>query len=221
MCDLDPVVGGNLWYEDPSPNGGVRITWDGIPNWQNGAYTPAAVVNHIQMELLPNGQVNLAFGPSLGNGGSAGNDSIVGFSAGAGNLVSPQVDWSALNGFLTGLGNGLPLALDASARPVTGTTFNVVTSNVAATSPLGVTIMDFSQVNNSLAGLGAPGCFQYTNSVIVFVWFPTAGTGTFALNLGPPANGLQVYAQSAAFHIGHNPLGVVTSNRLELLFNPN
>jgi len=97
----------------------------------------------------------------------------------------------------------------------------VVTSNVAATSPLGVTIMDFSQVNNPLAGFGAPGCFQYTNSVITFVWFPTAGTGSFPLNLGPAANGLLVYAQSAAFNLGHNALGVVTSNRLTLQFNPN
>ncbi|MCA8974593.1 MAG: hypothetical protein KDC98_07710 [Planctomycetes bacterium] len=221
MCDLDPTAGGNIWYEDPSPNGGVRITWANIPNWQNGTYTPGAVANDIQLELLPGGHVNLAFGPSLGNGGSAGNDSIVGFSAGAGHLVSPQVDWSGLAGFSTGVELGLPLALDASARPVTGSTFNVVTTNVSNTSPVGVTVMDFSQTNISLAFLGAPGCFQYTNPVVSFTWFPTAGTGSFPLSLGPAAIGLQVYAQSAALSVGHNALGVVTSNLLELLFNPN
>ena len=133
-CDLDPTTGGNIWYEDPSPSGGVRITWDNILNWQDtAAGAPTALVNFIQMELVPGGQVYFSYGANLGLGGSANNSGLVGFSAGGGEPIGDLVDWSALNGYQSGDGT-VPLTMAADGRPLIGTTVNLVTSNVPGTA---------------------------------------------------------------------------------------
>ena len=223
--DLDPTVGGNIWYEDPSPNGGVRITWDNILNWQAAA-GPPAVLNSLQIELLPSGQVNIAYGASLGTGGSNNNDAIVGYSAGGGEPISSAVDWSALAGHVSGNGT-MPLSLDADARPVIGTTINLVIDNIPAASPLAGLIFSLTKHDPGidLTASGMPGCFQYVNfDAVQLVIAPgTSHLSPYPVPNDPTLSGVLIKLQAAAYNPASipNALGATSSNGLELLVDVN
>jgi hypothetical protein len=222
MCDLDPTVGGQLWYESPSPSGGVRITWHNIPNWQDPTYTGLpAQVNSIQMELMPNGMVFLSYGPSLGNGGSLGNVAIVGYSAGGSEPQGPQLDWSALSGYQTGTGE-IALAIDADNRPLTGTTINVTVSQIPASSLVGAVVYGLTKIDPGfpLAGLGMPGCNGHTTpDLIVAGLTPGASFSTpLAIPSVPALTGFQLLAQGLVLNASiPNPFAGITSNGLELV----
>jgi hypothetical protein len=226
-CDIDPTVGGALWYESPSPNGGVRITWAGIPNWQNTvAGSPLAVICDFQMELLPSGIVTFAYGPSLGTGGSAANDAIVGYSAGGGQPVTAMVDWSALSGYVSGDGS-IPLTCDASARPVLGTTINVMVGNIPPATPFAAVLYGLIKFNPgiSLAGIGMPGCEQYgSQDAMALGIVPGASFSTpFPIPVSTSFSGVSIVCQGAAYNPAAvpNPLGALSSNGLELILDVN
>lgn len=225
-CDLDPTAGGNIWYEDPSPNGGVRVTWDNVPNWQNAAYTPAAGPNDIQIELLPGGFINYAFGPNLANGGSTGNFAITGFSAGGGEPLSDPVDWSMLAAYVTGDGS-IPLVLDGDARPVIGTTVQMTIDNIPPATPIAAYIYGLAQFNPgvSLTSIGMDGCFQYTDfgSVKLVIGPGSSVTDPFVIPNDPGLSGVIINAQAAAYNPGviNNVLGATSSNGVELLLDLN
>lgn len=222
MCDLDPTTGGAIWYEDPSPNGGVRITWNNLLNWQQVGYTGLpATPNFIQMELLPNGTVSLAFGSSLGNGGSVGNDAITGFSAGGGEPVGPQLDWSTLTAYVTGTGE-VPLLIDASNRPITGTSINVIVSQLPVGAAVAATVFGLTKFDPGLplAALGMPGCNAYTSPDLILAGLPTGSTFQVPLAIAnnPALTGFQLLGQGLVLGIGiQNPFGGITSNGLELV----
>jgi hypothetical protein len=226
MCDLDPTVGGQIWYEDPSPNGGVRITWNAIPNWQDPPYTGLpAQLNSIQMELLPSGMVNLAFGPSLGNGGSVGNVAITGYSAGGGQPLGPQLDWSSLSGYQSGNGD-VALHIDADNRPITGTTINVTVSEIPAGTPLAAIIYGLTKIDPGfpLAILGMPGCFASTTPDLLVAGLAAGTTfsSPFSIPNNPALTGFQLLAQGLALGpFIPNPFGGITSNGLDLVVGTN
>ncbi len=226
MCDLDATVPlSHIWYEDPSPSGGVRITWDHIPNWQDPPFVPLATLCYIQMELLPGGLVNLAYGSSLGNGGSVGNDAIVGFSAGGGQPNGAQLDWSTLNGYLTGSGI-VGLKIDANARPVIGTTITLTVSEIPTGSLVAAIIYGFTKFDPGipLNFLQMPGCQGYVSpDLIVAGVLP--GT-TYQNMLGIPANptlaGYLLVTQGLVLNAAiPNPFNGITSNGLQLLLGGN
>ncbi|MFM1873528.1 MAG: hypothetical protein RL398_2950, partial [Planctomycetota bacterium] len=223
-CDLDPTVGGAIWYEDPSPSGGVRITWAGVPNWAGGAAPP--VNCDMQVELLPSGQVNFAYGPSLGNGGAAANDAIVGFSAGFGEPLSAPVDWSSLNGYVTGDGS-IALALDADNRPVLGTTINMTATNIPAGTVIVAVFYGLLKFDPGipLGGIGMPDCFQFcsTDATLTGILPGTTYSRPFAVPSNPAFAGVSILSQSAALAPGvvANALGAITSNGVELTLNAN
>lgn len=222
--DLDPTVGGNIWYEAASPGGGVRITWAGVPNWQDPA-GPTAVINDIQLELLPSGQVNFAYGPSLGTGGSANNDAIVGFSAGGGQPIGAQVDWSAINSYVTGDG-ATPIVLDASARPVLGTTINLTLSNIPSGSIIGAVVLGLTKYDPGidLTSVGMPGCFLYSSQDSVALAITPGATYSRPLALPnvPAFAGARLASQGAVLNPSiPNALNAISSNGVELLIDVN
>lgn len=226
-CDIDPVVGGAIWYEDPSPNGGVRITWAGVPNWQNtAAGSPPAVICDLQMELLPSGTVTFAYGPSLGTGGSLNNDAIIGFSAGGGQPVTPQVDWSTLSGYASGDGS-VPVTLDASARPVIGTSISMIVGGIPASSPFAAVLYGLTKFDPgiSLASIGMPGCQQYgSQEAVVIGIVPGASFSTlFAIPNSTSFAGVRIVCQGAVYNPGSvpNALGAISSNGVELVLDVN
>ncbi|MCK5940474.1 MAG: hypothetical protein KAI24_00790 [Planctomycetes bacterium] len=218
MCDLDPTAGGNIWYENPSPSGGVRITWDNIPNWQDPAGAPA-VANYAQIELLPGGTIFLSYGSSLGNGGSAANEAIVGYSAGGGE-GELRLDWSAITSYNTG--NGFEgLACDADANPVLGTTININVDNIPAGTLLGGVIYGLTKFDPGISLLGPLGvpCDLYTSLDVLDTGALPGSTYSSPFNI--PNNtalaGFQVFCQGFCLNATiPNPLGALTSNGVEL-----
>ncbi|HEX5050739.1 MAG TPA: hypothetical protein VFZ65_03105 [Planctomycetota bacterium] len=226
MCDLDPVAGGNIWYEDPSPSGGVRITWHNVPNWQDPAYTGLpAQLNFIQMELVPGGVVFLSYGSSLGNGGSIGNVAIVGYSAGGAEPLGPQLDWSALLGYQTGTGE-VALHIDANNRPITGTTINVIVSQIPASTLVAAVVYGLTKFDPGipLAVLGMPGCGAHTTPDLLVT--SIAPGATFQSPLSIPNNaaltGFHLLAQGLVLNASiPNTFGGITSNGLDLVIGTN
>ena len=226
MCDLDPVAGGNLWYENPSPSGGVRITWHNIPNWQDPAYTGLpAQVNNIQMEIVPGGTVFLSYGASLGNGGSVGNVAIVGYSAGGAEPLGPQLDWSSLTGYQTGTG-AVGLKIDADNRPVTGTTINVTVSEIPAGAPIAAIVFGLTKLDPGfpLDGLGMPGCSAYTTPDLLIAGVAPGATFTSPLPVpsNPALTGFRLLGQGLVLDPTiPNAFGGITSNGLDLVVGTN
>ncbi|MFO1078384.1 MAG: hypothetical protein U1E73_11740 [Planctomycetota bacterium] len=223
--DLDPTVGGHIWYESPSPSGGVRITWADVPNWlQSGG--PVPVINQLQMELLPSGTVTFAYGSTVGNGGSAANDGIVGFSAGGGQPVTTMLDWSSLNGFVTGDGS-TPLQLDGDNRPVLGTSLNLTLGNIPAGTSIAALIYGLTKFNPGidLTSFGMPGCRQYCSSqaVVLGIAPGTSFTRPFAVPNSTGLAGVSVKCQGAAYAPGviPNAVGASSSNGVELVLDIN
>ncbi|HEX6811710.1 MAG TPA: hypothetical protein VF384_08820 [Planctomycetota bacterium] len=222
MCDLDPTVGGEIWYESASPNGGVRITWHNIRNWQDPAYAGLpAQLNFIQMELLPSGTVFLSFGSSLGNGGSVGNAAITGFSAGVGNPQAPSLDWSSIVGYQTGTGE-VALKIDADNRPITGTTINVTVSEVPTGAFVAAVVYGFTKFNPGipLAILGMPGCYAHTSPDVMVAGLATGPTFGSPLSIpnNPALTGFMLLGTGLV--LGPtipNAFGGITSNGLELV----
>ena len=220
--DLDPTTGGNMWYEDPSPNGGVRITWDNIFNWQDATFTgQAAGANFMQMELFPDGRVTMAYGSALTTGGSAANDGLVGFSAGGGEPITTMVDWSAITGLQTGDGL-VPVTLAVDARPVLGTTVNLITSGIpsGAFGTISILSVGTIQPGIDLGIIGMPGCdanVDIVNAVLDFVVGSPTATRAFALPATPALSGQTAYSQSLVVAAGVNPLGGLTTNGVALL----
>ena len=224
MCDLDPTTGGNIWYENPSPNGGIRITWNNIANWQDPTYTGLpAQPNSIQMELLPSGIVFLSYGSSLGNGGSTGNVAIVGYSAGGGEPLGPQLDWSSLIGYLSGTGE-VALHIDADNRPITGTTINLTVSQIPA-GCLAAVVYGFTKFDPGipLLAIGMPGCNAHTSADVIVAGLPTGTTFSSALAIPnvPALTGFQLLAQGLAIGPIPNAFGGITSNGLDLRVGTN
>lgn len=219
FCDLDPTAGGHVWYEVASPGGGVRVTWDAVPNFQDPS-GPPAVANDVQIELLPNGRVHLAYGPSLGTGGVAGNDAIVGFSAGAGEPTAAPVDWSTLSGHATGDGS-TPPTLDADARPLLGTTVTITLAGIPQQSPLAAIALGAGVLTPSqpLGSVGMPGCLLHVPPDVMFATAAPTGTASVALPIPslPALAGAIVGAQGIVLDATvRNPLGGTVSNGLAL-----
>ncbi|MEO6593849.1 MAG: hypothetical protein ABIP94_03755 [Planctomycetota bacterium] len=207
MCDLDPAPGtggGAIWFESPSPSGGVRITWDNIPNWQDPAYTGLpAQINSVQLQLLPGGLIFLSYGSSLGNGGSVGNEAIVGFSAGGGEPVQ-RLDWSAITSYQSGSGRLAP-TIDASALPIYGTSPNIVVSNLGATTLFGGVIAGTTVLNpgvSLLGPLGVPCNLHATPDVLVL---GVAAAGSFTVPFPIPNNAMLTGFVLAAQGFGLDP----------------
>lgn len=230
MNDLDPTVPGasnpsypqptGVYYEDPSPNGGVRITWHAVANWQDtAAGAPLAITNYLQMELLPGGIVFLSYGPSVGNGGSSDNEAIVGYSPGAGEPNSPVIDWSMITSLTTGSGPGVTIG--ANLRPVIGTTINVTAGNLPTGTLVGGIIYGVTPIPPGFPLLGVVGvpCNLYTSlDLLVTGILPGASfTTPFPFPNNPTLVGAPLGAQGFALNVNiPNPLGAAMSGGLLL-----
>jgi hypothetical protein len=201
-CDFDPTAGGGIYVEEPSPNGGIRITWHQVPNWP----TVAGRTCNIQVELLPTGICYWAFGNDLVCDPAANtNAALVGFSAGFGQPIGPAIDWSAITVRQTGDGSQAPV-LGMASRPVINSTADVVISNLTpgTASPFG----GFLSVG--LGGLpaglplnmyGLGGCEAHIDlGLVVFTVIMPNPSGIdmrWSWTVPAAANGVQIFFQGA------------------------
>lgn len=209
--DLDPSTSGGIWYEVDPANQFVRVTWDQVQEWG-----VAAAVNTMQVTLWASGNVDIYYGV-LGNQ-SSGNNAIAGFTPGLGSRLAPAMDLSASIPFQSGDG-AIPPVLTMDARPVFGTTPNVVTKNVTPGTFFQVFIAGLTGLPTPvpLAPFGMPGCSQHINPFTAFL-SGIGGNGEFSVPFGIPTDpsfqNVQFFFQSAPLTGGLNAAGILTSNGL-------
>lgn len=207
--DLDLTVGGSLHY-DIDPNGQfVIITWQLVQEWG----VPAAV-NTMQLTLDIAGNVSLYLG-NLGNQ-SASNNAVVGFTPGHGASLPTEVNLATQLPYTSGDGS-IPPILGMDARPVIGTTPNIVTTNVTLGSLLQVLCAgdQLLPAPVDLGFLGMPGCNLHINP-FVFLTNTISPNNTFvqpfAIPNSPALQNQQLTFQAAPLTPGLNALGLLTSN---------
>jgi hypothetical protein len=216
--DFNPAIPGSGQVLLEQVGTVVVVTWNGV--WDYGGLS-AADANTFQMQLdCATGNVTMAWQTMSTLGGTG---FLVGYSP-AGSSVDPGArDLSLQLSNLITLSSSdvLPLSLVTSARPITGTSFRIVTNNVPAGAALGATMLSFQPYNPGvdLGFLGAPGCAQYLNpwaTVASVITTPGSFSIPFSIPTASSYVGLILSGQSAAFVPGANALGVLTSNGLTM-----
>ena len=222
--DLDPMAGGDIYVMEPSPNyGGVMIWWDNVPNWPA---VPGSV-NSMSIEFTADGSVcNIAYGTNLVANGSG--DLLVGFSAGNGEPVGVQIDWSGIpaspNAQVSGDGASAP-TLELAARPVTGAAVDLVLGNLPAPAApgiprIGIYVLSVTGIPGGLdlGIVGAPGCRLYQAADVLLTGIENpAAPGDIRLPFAMPGaafSGFDIRLQGAALHatLPPNALGMTLSN---------
>ena len=208
--DLNPSSGGDVYVSSNSQR--AVVSWVNVPNYSSSGS------NTLQMQFWANGDVHVIY-QSITVSGSY----LVGYSLA--NASDPgSVDLSAnLSSGLTVCSStaGTPdVALDASARPVLGSSLNLVTTNVPLTSVGGLSILSLTSIPGgvSLASLGAPGCFVYQQLDVINTFAVAGGSGSSPLSIPTSTSliGAKVHTQSGVMVLNINPFNIATSNGLEL-----
>ncbi|MEO6597834.1 MAG: hypothetical protein ABIP94_24065 [Planctomycetota bacterium] len=220
--DYDPSVGGQVLFQEVS--GVVYVTWNQVPDWN---VPGSASTWQFQFDTTT-GFVTYAFQQmSLTGSGGGGNGHLVGYSPGGPSLNPGSIDLSAaIPATFSILGTDLfDLKLDASSRPILGSSITLNTTNVPANAGIGLQLLGFVQINPGidLAVIGMPNCRAYVQFVASIVLFPSGGTAAFPLSIPSSVGfaGQQLYAQSAMFAAGVNAFGAVSSNGVDLRLDVN
>ena len=202
---------------DVDPNGTIAyVTWLNVPATGTGAAIS------MQVALFANGDFEYRYGAETIS--TLGTFALAGVSTGGGALDPGNRDVSATLPFVMGPDMVVPdLELDASARPVIGTTVQLVTTNAPAAAAVGVTFLSFTKIDPGidLGPFGMPDCSLYANLDVALTTLVIAGSGSvpFAIPNNPALAGLLVAAQSGVLHPPANPLGLISSNGLELVLD--
>ena len=187
----------------------VRVTWQGVFSF--GTSDPCT----FQYQFFPSGQVNIIWQSMT----LTGNGHVVGYNTG-GAADPGNRDISATRGAGWTVCNSATssLALSVSARPVLGTTFNFVTSNIPVGTSFGAVVISFSQAIPpvNLASIGSPGCFSQivvgTGNTYLFLSPGATQNTPFTLpNIGSFA-GVPLVAQSFTYSPPATPSGIISSN---------
>jgi hypothetical protein len=220
--DYNPAAAGGGQIKFEEANGVAYITWDGVYDY-GGTSTANANTFQFQFELAT-GNVHLVFQTisALGNG------RLVGYSPGGPSIDLGNTDLSAVLPTTISIGavDQQPLSLTTSARPLIGTTFNLVTGN-ATGSNLGVNFLSFGQIpapGLDLGILGAPGCAALVDvgtavgNLIGNIGLPGVSLSVaFPLPNSTAILGQRVYSQSLWLDATQNAFGALTSNGIDLL----
>jgi hypothetical protein len=208
--DLDASVGGGIHYDVDPSNNFVRITWLNVGEWPSGA------LNTMQLTLHASGQVDMSFGALANPTVANGNNAIVGFTNGNGARLPAPQDLSATMPFQSGDG-AIPPLHSMSARPISGTTPNILTQNIAAGTLFSFQLLGFASIPTPglpLAGFGLPGCFLHVNPLSNVFLPVVSGTVSYPVPIpgGATFLGVQLQSQNLPLTAGLNPGGAVSSN---------
>ena len=213
--DLNPSAGGQVRVDSSASV--VRITFVAVPNYSGGGSAT------FQYSFLPSGTVHVKYTTVAG----AGNAYLVGYSGGGGATNPGNRDISATLGTPWSLcgASGADVALNASARPIVGTTINLTTTNIPNGTVFGLQIFSLTQYNPgvSLAVLGMPSCelYQGLDLLSVFLTPGASASVPYSVPNDPSLAGIILLSQSATLTPGINPFGFATSNGVVLVLGLN
>ena len=128
---------------------------------------------------------------------------------------------ASLNGGIGICQTSVPeMRFTTSARPVLGTTFDLVTSDIPSNTILGLALLSVTELNPaiSLTGIGMPGCELYQTIDVGVFWTQVGATAVLSWPLpnNPTLAAVQVFAQSASLTPGINPFDFAVSNGLKI-----
>lgn len=205
--DLSVVTGTNgLWFEADTVNQKAYITYLNVPEW--GGQTTLTC----QVVLDASGQIEFHYGSVASNAAEV----FTGFCIGSGVQDSGAQDLSATAPFQSGDGSA-PSVQSISARPVTGTSMDLICKDIAANTFFSFQIVGFSSIPGGfpLAAFGLPGCSQYANTIVATALSPVVSGEAHTTIVLPNSNayiGVQLHAQSAPLTAGLNAAGILTSS---------
>jgi hypothetical protein len=223
-CDLNPAATsggqrvGSIHFEVDTATGAAYCTWRNVPEAGTGNIGNTST---FQVALFPSGSFEFRYQACTL---SAARELVVGQSTLPAARDPGNRDLSAAMPFST-FADGFPLRLLASARPVTGTTIDLRTTDVPAGTGFGLLLFAFTAVQPPLplGAIGMPGCFQHVALGGTLPLFPAGASVSLPLSIpaGSALAGVRIQYQSAVFANGRNALGAISSNGLELLFAGN
>lgn len=205
---------GGIHYEVDPTNTKAYVTFLSVPEWVN---TPPATGSlTAQLVLHASGTFEVVYGTLART--AAGAPVIAGFTHGATSQDAGSrdlVSGGLVQAFASGDG-AAPPSLGMDARPILGTTPNLVTTGVAASTQFTLVALGFApQVPGfDLGVFGMPGCFQYVQPAVTNGGFFVGGVALTPLAIPNQTSlmGLNLRAQSAPFQAGENPAGILTTN---------
>ncbi len=213
--DLDPspAGGGTIHYDVDPSNQFVTITWYQVPEW------PAALpnANTFSLTLWATGQVDINYNALTTLNTANGNNAIAGFTEGNGNRLPASQDLSVTMPFQSGDG-AIPPVLGMSARPVIGTTPNIVTTNITAGTTVQLLIAGLNGLPApiDLTPFGLPGCNQHIQPFATLVNVITPNNTfeqPFAIPVGASyLQNVQFFFQAAPLTPGLNQANALTTN---------
>ncbi|MFT7534666.1 MAG: serine protease AprX [Hyphomicrobiaceae bacterium] len=209
--DLNPQGGGDVYVDSNALR--AVITWDGVPNYQ------VSGSNTAQIQLWANGDVHVIYQNMTVMG-----DYLVGYSVTAAADPGPVDISMSLNGTVTACDSmpGTPdVALDVLARPLLGSTVQLLTTNVPLTAVAAASIFSFTPIVGGLelTFFGMPGCYVYQQLDVVISMTASGGNGLIPVMIpnNPALIGQEVQNQSLVLVPNSNPAQLVTSNGVRLL----
>ena len=213
--DLNPGVGGQVRVDSSATE--VRITFVAVPNFSGGGTAT------FQWKFLSSGTVHEIYTAVT----AAGNSYLTGYTPGGGASDPGSINISAALATPFGLcgNNAAGVALNASARPILGTTINLTTSNIPSGTLLGLLILSLTQYSPGidLTFLQMPGCELYAG-LDSLTQFPTPGTSAavpFTFPSTVSLAGTLLMGQAATLSPGFNPFGFLTSNGVVMVLGVN
>jgi hypothetical protein len=217
--DLDPSAtgAGTIHFDVDAVTNVAYATWLGVPTWI-ATPPPVRPTNTFQVAIFPSGVIEFRYQEM--DSTLSWTATMCGFSPGAQNRDPGNRDISATMPFSTAT-DLIGLTLAANGRPVTGTTPNVVTSNVPGTG-FSALLVNFSAVipGIELGFLGMPNCYQnvaLAGAVTLNLGFTSPWSQPFGIPNDASYIGANVFFQSVAFVPGVNPMGALSSNGLRFL----
>ena len=221
--------GGSIHFDVDPSNTFATCTWNGIAAFGWTAAYGGPVFSTFQAKVFASGAVEyhyltvnnpytikemiVGYKANTGTGADTGSKDLSVLLAGAPLTLAPGTD------------AGIRLA--ASARPILGNTFDLVTTNIPATAFFTGTVVSLGGFPGGieLSSFGMPGCCQYVDlalSTTLGVLFtnPTI-TQPLSFPNDPAFTGLPVFAQAVSFVPGVNPLGGLTTNGVHLVLGTN
>jgi hypothetical protein len=215
--DYNPSIAGSGQVKFEQIGNIAYVTWDGVWDYTG---TSAANANTFQAQFdVTTGSVSYVYQTLSG----LGNGVLVGFSDAGASADPGSIDISALlpATFSAATFGVRPLTLAATTRPITGTSWNLDTTNVPSSATIGIEVFGLSDPNIADLGfLGAPGCGSRASLDVLNVWL-VGGQVTHAYSLAIPSNpallNLHVFTQAVALKPGVNTLlgGTITSNGID------